>query len=260
MGERRPIYSIKCADQKIGYIEGDRAFDLFARPCASYDHASGLLRNLNTQMIVDYVSLKGSFVGPSSAAEELFPAPLQNGGEPLDDTFLISERLPFDDGSSQGERELQGKHLQSEPENLTGPSLQDERASSDRPADCFASFDWIAIMIRRRQLNTSLLGQDSIEQKFQHRPIAGFRHLNSLAQQVLLGLLQKRLSHKGGFIFRAGFASWIPLREWTTPCGAFNYWSGLCELIHNSQLQYVNYERGGDCGFFNKRLLVGIKS
>jgi hypothetical protein len=134
MGERRPIYSIKCADQKIGYIEGDRAFDLFARPCASYDHAWGLLRNLNTQMIVGYVSLKGSFVGPSSAAEELFPAPLQNGGEPLDDTFLISERLPLDDGSSQGERELQGKHLQSEPENLTGPSLQDERASSDRPA------------------------------------------------------------------------------------------------------------------------------
>jgi hypothetical protein len=134
MAECRPIYGIKRANQKIGYIEGDRAFDLFARPCASYDHATGLLRNLNTQMIVGYVSLKGSFVGPSLAAEELFPAPLQNEGEPLDDTFLIRERVPIDDGASQGEREPQGKQLQSEPENLTPPSLQDERASSDRPA------------------------------------------------------------------------------------------------------------------------------
>ena len=93
MRERRPITSVKRADQKIGYIEGDQAFDLFARPCASYDHATGLLRDLNTQMIVGYVSLKGSFVGSSLVAEELFQAPLQNGGEPLDETFLSSERV-----------------------------------------------------------------------------------------------------------------------------------------------------------------------
>jgi hypothetical protein len=130
MRERRPITSVKRADQKIGYTEGDQAFDLFARPCASYDHATGLLRNLNNQMIVGYVSLKGSFVGSSSVAEELFPASSQNGGEPLDDTFSSSEHEPFDNGSSQGERELQ---VQSEPVNLTRPSLQDERASSDPP-------------------------------------------------------------------------------------------------------------------------------
>src|SRR5262249_8765486 len=132
--ERRPITSVKRADQKIGYTEGDQAFDLFARPCASYDHATGLLRDLNTQMIVGYVSLKGSFVGSSLVAEELFPTPLQNGGEPLDDTFLSTERVPSDDSSSQGERELQGKRLQIEREDLIRPSLQDERASSDRPA------------------------------------------------------------------------------------------------------------------------------
>ena len=85
-------------------------------------------------------------------------------------------------------------------------------------------------MIRRRQLDTSFLGQDPIEQKFQHRPIASFRHFDGLAQQLLLGLLQKRLADKGGLIFRAGFASWIALREWTTPCGAFTDLSGLCEL------------------------------
>ena len=130
MGERRPIFSTKHTGQKIGYIEGHQAFDLFSRPCANYDHATGLLRNLKTQMIVGYVSLKGSFVGSSSVAEELFPASSQNGGEPLDDTFSSSEHEPFDNGSSQGERELQ---VQSEPVNLTRPSLQDERASSDPP-------------------------------------------------------------------------------------------------------------------------------
>jgi hypothetical protein len=104
MRERRPISSIKQAGQTIGYIEGDQAFDLFARPCASYDEATGRLRNSNTQMIVGYVSLKGSFVGSSFVAEELFPASSQNGGEPLDDTFLSSEREPLDDGFSQGER------------------------------------------------------------------------------------------------------------------------------------------------------------
>ena len=146
MRERRPISSTKHAGQKIGYIEGDQAFDLFARPCASYDHATGLLHNLNTQMIVGYVSLKGNFVGSSFVAEELFAASLQSGGEPLDDTFLSSEREPLDDGS-HGEREplnearFQDKRrplgeptLQIEPEDLTRPSLQDERASSDQPA------------------------------------------------------------------------------------------------------------------------------
>jgi hypothetical protein len=130
MGERRPIFSTKHTGQKIGYIEGHQAFDLFSRPCASYDHATGLLRNLNNQMIVGYVSLKGSFVGSSSVAEELFPASSQNGGEPLDDTFSSSEHEPCDNGSSQGERELR---VQSEPVNLTRPSLQDERALSDPP-------------------------------------------------------------------------------------------------------------------------------
>src|SRR4029078_11230852 len=102
--------------------------------------------------------------------------------------------------------------------------------------DCFASFDRVAIMIRRRQLDTSFLRQNSIEQKFQHRAIAGFRHFDGFAQQLLLGLLQKRLTDEGGLILRPGFASWIALREWTTACRAFNALSGLCKLIHWSPL------------------------
>ena len=126
MSERRQIFSNKHAGQKIGYIEGDQAFDLFARPCARYDHATGLLRNLSSHMIVGYVSLKDIFVGSSFLAEQLFPAPLQNGGEPLLDKFLSSEGH---DGPSQ--RELQ---VQSEAEDLSRNSLQEERASSDQPA------------------------------------------------------------------------------------------------------------------------------
>jgi hypothetical protein len=129
MSERRPIFSVKHAGQKIGHIEGDQAFDLFARPCARYDQATGLLRNLSSQLIVGYVSLKGSFVGSSFLAEELFPAPLQNGGEPSLDTFLSSERVLSDDGSPQSELQVQ-----SEAEDLTRNSLKEERASTDQPA------------------------------------------------------------------------------------------------------------------------------
>ena len=147
MHELRPDSSINLAGQKIGYFEGDQAFDLFARPCATYDRDTGLLRNPNTQAIVGYVTLKGNFVGSSWIAEELFPASLQARGEPLDDTFLKSEREPLDDGFSQSEREplneagFQGKRqlldepsLQIEPEVSTRPSLQDEPAPSDQSA------------------------------------------------------------------------------------------------------------------------------
>jgi hypothetical protein len=70
-----PIYSTKDVGQKIGYIEGDQAFDLSAMPRAIYDCATGLLRDPNTQAIVGYVTFKGNFVGASRIAEELFPKP-----------------------------------------------------------------------------------------------------------------------------------------------------------------------------------------
>jgi hypothetical protein len=70
-----PIYSTKDVGQKIGYIEGDQAFDLSAMRRATYDCATGLLRDPNTQAIVGYVTLKGYFVGASRIAEQLFPKP-----------------------------------------------------------------------------------------------------------------------------------------------------------------------------------------
>lgn len=86
MSERRPISSSKQAGRTIGYIEGDRALDLFARPCASYDCDTGLLRDPNTQAIVGYVTFQGLFVGSSQIAEELFPesVPSRSPGTSMD--------------------------------------------------------------------------------------------------------------------------------------------------------------------------------
>jgi hypothetical protein len=74
-GERSPIFSGKNIEQEIGYIEGDRAFDLFDRPRATYDGDTRLLRNPNTQAIVGYITLKSTFVGSSRIAEKLFAEP-----------------------------------------------------------------------------------------------------------------------------------------------------------------------------------------
>ena len=72
MTERRPIYSGQATGQPIGYIEDDQAFDLFDRPCATYEGNTGLLRDLKNKAVVGYVSLSDIFVGSSLMAQELF--------------------------------------------------------------------------------------------------------------------------------------------------------------------------------------------
>jgi hypothetical protein len=52
MSERSPIYSAQAARRQIGYIEGDKAFDLFGRPCAIYEGDSGLLRSPKNDAVV----------------------------------------------------------------------------------------------------------------------------------------------------------------------------------------------------------------
>jgi hypothetical protein len=71
MAERRPIYSARKVGQQIGYVEGDKAFDLFDRPCAIYDSNTGLLRN-ESGAVVGYVSLADIFIGSSWMARDLF--------------------------------------------------------------------------------------------------------------------------------------------------------------------------------------------
>jgi hypothetical protein len=80
MTERRPIFSAKDPGQQIGYTQGELAFDLFARPCATYEGATGLLRDPQTRTAVGYVSLNSFFVGCSSFAEKLFPTVEEAGG------------------------------------------------------------------------------------------------------------------------------------------------------------------------------------
>jgi hypothetical protein len=70
---RNPIFSAKKVGQRIGYIEGNLAFDLLGRRRAAYDCETGLLRDPVAEVTLGYITLKGIFVGSSSLAEELFP-------------------------------------------------------------------------------------------------------------------------------------------------------------------------------------------
>jgi hypothetical protein len=73
MSERSLIFNAKGA--QIGYIEGDRAFDLIGRKRCKYARATGNLSELNSEKIVGYVSLDGTFVGLSWISDELFGKP-----------------------------------------------------------------------------------------------------------------------------------------------------------------------------------------
>ena len=52
MTERHPIYSGQATGKPIGYIEDDQAFDLFDRPCATYEGNTGLLRDPKNKAVV----------------------------------------------------------------------------------------------------------------------------------------------------------------------------------------------------------------
>jgi hypothetical protein len=72
MAERSAIFSKNGGRPQIGYIEGNKAFDLLGRERCSFNAASGNLCDFNTGKIVGHVSLEGQFVGASWLADELF--------------------------------------------------------------------------------------------------------------------------------------------------------------------------------------------
>ena len=73
MSDRSLIFNAKGA--QIGYIEADRAFDLTGRERCKYARTTGNLSELNSEKIVGYVSLDGTFVGLSWISDELFGKP-----------------------------------------------------------------------------------------------------------------------------------------------------------------------------------------
>jgi hypothetical protein len=72
MAERSAIFSKNAGRPQIGYIEGNKAFDLLGRERCSFNAASGNLCDFDTGKIVGHVSLEGQFVGASWLADELF--------------------------------------------------------------------------------------------------------------------------------------------------------------------------------------------
>ena len=61
-------------NEKIGYIDGDNAYDLAGKLCCRYEEASGNLLDLDTGKVIGHISLEGYFVGLSWIADDLFAA------------------------------------------------------------------------------------------------------------------------------------------------------------------------------------------
>ena len=72
MAGRTPIFSAKQNRYQIGYIEGEKAFDLFGRKRCNYCARSGNLRDTDSGTIVGYVSLQGKLIGASWVIDQLF--------------------------------------------------------------------------------------------------------------------------------------------------------------------------------------------
>jgi hypothetical protein len=70
MSDRSMIFNMKGA--QIGYIEGDRAFDLSGRERCKYARTTGNLCELNGQQVVGHISLDGTFIGLAWMSDLLF--------------------------------------------------------------------------------------------------------------------------------------------------------------------------------------------
>jgi hypothetical protein len=88
MSDRSLIFNAK--GTQIGYIEGDRAFDLTGTERCNYARATGNLSELDGKKIVGYISLDGTFVGLSWISEKLFGKP--SGEVRPDRTLAINRR------------------------------------------------------------------------------------------------------------------------------------------------------------------------
>jgi hypothetical protein len=98
---RRPIFSGRAINQRIGYLEGGKAYDLAGRLRCHYNDGTGNLGDLETGKIVGHISLEGRFVGSSWLAAELFPT---KDAElfPTKDSVPIASRPDHDGGVENG--------------------------------------------------------------------------------------------------------------------------------------------------------------
>jgi hypothetical protein len=87
---RRSIFSARADGARIGYIEGDEAFNVSGQRRCRYDGQTGNLRDLRSGEIVGHVSLDGRFVGLSWRADRLF----RQFDNDLDDAVRQQEGSP----------------------------------------------------------------------------------------------------------------------------------------------------------------------
>jgi hypothetical protein len=118
LSTRRPIFSTIRSNEKIGYIDGDNAYDLAGNICCRYSEASGNLTATGTGKVIGHISLEGFFVGLSWIADELFPAmaevpkPLVTSPEALiPERSDKSETEPFGSVDADVERALENLRM-----------------------------------------------------------------------------------------------------------------------------------------------------
>jgi hypothetical protein len=89
MSDRNLIFNAKGA--QIGYIEGERAFDLTGRERCNYTPATGNLSELHGKKIVGHISLDGIFVGLAWISDQLFGV---SSGEVYPNSTLAGKQQP----------------------------------------------------------------------------------------------------------------------------------------------------------------------
>lgn len=99
--KRLPIFSAREIGQKIGYVEGDGAFDLAGNKCAYYDRATGNLRDTSgSGKVIGHITLQRKFIGASWIAQKLFPRLEGYKDEPEQQTSPATE-TPLSDDAEQ---------------------------------------------------------------------------------------------------------------------------------------------------------------
>ena len=146
MSDRSLIFNAKGA--QIGYIEGERAFDLTGRQRCTYAPATGNLSELHGKKIVGHISLDGIFVGLTWISDQLFG---KSTGEVHPDRALAGKQeshlspkkpnveRPEKQGGKEPKDVSQRNATAPQPENLVEHSSAVSKSSGDAETGSNAS-------------------------------------------------------------------------------------------------------------------------
>ena len=130
MSDHSLIFNAKGA--QVGYIEGNRAFDLTGRERCNCTRATGNLYDLKAEKIVGHISLDGTFVGLTWISDQLFGKP---SGEVHPDHALAKKQRLHQGPKKVNMQQPQKSNLE-EPKDVPPPAttvLQPENPIEHSP-------------------------------------------------------------------------------------------------------------------------------